>query len=216
MNSDFNSDIENFITLNTSPEDPVLSELNRITYQKVLNPRMLSGHRQGQLLTFISQMVQPDNILEIGTFTGYSAICLAKGLKPEGKLHTIEKNDELKELALSYFKKAGIETKVVLHNGDAIEIIDNLHNNFDLVYIDGEKSEYPVYLEKILPKLKKGGFILADNIFWNGKVLNPDFVDDPSTSGILQFCNAVKQNTDLENTIIPLRDGLMLIRKIID
>lgn len=213
MTADFQSLFEDFILRNTTPEDPVLSELNRLTYQKVLNPRMLSGHLQGRLLTFFSQMIQPEKILEIGTFTGYSAICLAKGLKPGGILHTIEINDELKDIALSFFKKAGVENRIILHNGNAIEIISNLPDSFDLVFIDGEKSEYPGYLEFVLPKLKKGGFILADNVFWNGKVLNPDCLKDPSTAGIMRFCEAVNKNPSLHITIIPLRDGLMLIRK---
>ncbi len=213
MNSDFYSVIESFIVINTTPEDPVLSELNRLTYQKVLNPRMLSGHLQGQLLTLISQMIQPKAILEIGTYTGYSAICLTKGLQEGGKLHTIEKNDELKDIALTFFKKAGIEHKIILHNGDAVNVTGNLPGLFDLIYIDGEKSEYPQYLEKILPKLNKGGFILADNVFWSGKVLNPDCMTDPSTKGIISFCEAVQKNPVLDSTIIPIRDGLMLIRK---
>jgi caffeoyl-CoA O-methyltransferase len=213
MTADFQSLFEEFILRNTTPEEPVLAELNRLTYQKVLNPRMLSGHLQGRLLTFFSQMIQPEKILEIGTFTGYSAICLAKGLKPGGILHTIEINDELKDISLSYFKKAGVENKIMLHNGNAIEIISNLSDSFDLVFIDGEKSEYPVYLELVLPKLKNGGFIMADNVFWNGKVLNPDCLKDPSTAGIMRFCEAVNKNPKLQSTIIPLRDGLMLIRK---
>ena len=213
MTADFQSLFEDFVLRNTTPEDPVLAELNRLTYQKVLNPRMISGHVQGRLLTFFSQMMQPESILEIGTFTGYSAICLAKGLKTGGILHTIEINDELKDIAVSFFHKAGIENKIILHNGNAIEIISNLSNSFDLVFIDGEKSEYPVYFELVLPKLKEGGFIIADNVFWNGKVLNPDCLKDPSTAGIIRFCEAVNINPKLQSTIIPLRDGLMLIRK---
>lgn len=213
MTADYQSLFEDFILRNTTSEDPVLAELNRLTYQKVLNPRMISGHVQGRLLTFLSQMIQPESILEIGTFTGYSAICLAKGLKEGGKIHTIEINDELKDIAVSFFQKAGVENKIMLHNGNAIEIISNLSDSFDLVFIDGEKSEYPAYLEMVLPKLKKGGFLLADNVFWNGKVLNPDCKKDPSTAGIVRFCEAVNQNPKLQSTIIPLRDGLMLIRK---
>ena len=143
MTADYQSLFEDFILRNTTSEDPVLAELNRLTYQKVLNPRMISGHVQGRLLTFLSQMIQPESILEIGTFTGYSAICLAKGLKEGGKIHTIEINDELKDIAVSFFQKAGVENKIMLHNGNAIEIISNLSDSFDLVFIDGEKSVYP-------------------------------------------------------------------------
>jgi caffeoyl-CoA O-methyltransferase len=213
MYSEIQATLENFISRNTSPEDPVLEELNRVTHQKVLNPRMISGHLQGKLLSFVSQMIHPKKVLEIGTFTGYSAICLAKGLHPDGLLHTIEQNDELKKLAEHYFRKAGLDKQIVLHNGDALQIIEKLNEKFDLVYIDGEKSEYPQYLEKVLLKLNKGGFILADNIFWNGKVINPDCEKDPSTMGILNFCELVRENQELENIIIPQRDGLMLIRK---
>lgn len=213
MYPEIQSALENFISQNTSPEDPVLEELNRVTHQKILNPRMISGHLQGQLLSFVSQMIQPKKILEIGTFTGYSAICLAKGLQPGGQLHTIEQNDELKKLAEHYFRKAGLGKQIVLHNGDALHIIEKINYKFDLVYIDGEKSEYPQYLEKVLPKLNTGGFLLADNILWNGKVVNPDCKKDPSTMGILNFCESVRENHELESMIIPLRDGLMLIRK---
>jgi len=214
MTKEYPSLLNEFIAGKATPEDPVLAELNRITYQKVLNPRMISGHQQGQLLTFLSHMIRPELIIEIGTFTGYSAICLAKGLKDGGTLHTIDKNDELRELALKYFEKAGLKNRIILHNGDALQILRGIDLLFDLAYIDGEKSEYPDYLKLLIPMLKPGGFLIADNIFWNGKVLNPDCREDPSTMGILNYCEMLKGNKQFENTILPIRDGLMISRKL--
>ncbi len=214
MTKKYPSLLDEFISGTATPEDPVLAELNRITCQKVLNPRMISGHQQGQLLTFLSHMIRPELIIEIGTFTGYSAICLARGLKAGGTLHTIDKNDELRELALKYFEKAGLTNRIILHNGDALQILRSIDLLFDLAFIDGEKSEYPDYLKLLIPMLKPGGFLIADNIFWNGKVLNPDCREDPSTMGILNYCEMLKGNKQFENTILPIRDGLMISRKL--
>lgn len=214
MTKKYPSLLDEFIAGTATPEDPVLAELNRITCQKVLNPRMISGHQQGQLLTFLSHMIRPELIIEIGTFTGYSAICLARGLKAGGTLHTIDKNDELRELALKYFEKAGLTNRIILHNGDALQILRSIGLLFDLAFIDGEKSEYPDYLKLLIPMLKPGGFLIADNIFWNGKVLNPDCREDPSTKGILNYCEMLKGNKQFENTILPIRDGLMISRKL--
>lgn len=214
MTAEYQSLLEDFIANNIAPEDPVLAELNRTTHQKVLNSRMLSGHLQGQFLSFLSHMIKPDYILEIGTYTGYSAICLARGLKKGGTLHTIEKNDELRDIAIRFFDKAGVSKMVTLHNGDAMQILPGIDLMFDLVYIDGEKSEYPGYLNLVIPRVKQGGFIIADNIFWNGKVLNPDCKADPSTGGILNYIRILRESSQFENTIIPLRDGLMLSRKL--
>jgi predicted O-methyltransferase YrrM len=160
----------------------------------------------------ISKMIRPDNILEIGTFTGYSAICLAKGLKPGGKLTTIEMNDELSAFTHSYFCKAGVETKISQLTGNALEIIPALDQMYDLVFIDADKREYIEYYRLIIDKVKPGGYILADNVLWGGKVLDPKPVD-PQARGIIDFNEMIKKESGIDNVIVPMRDGLMLIRK---
>ena len=204
--------IEEFIRIYSDPPDPVLAELERFTHQKVLNSRMISGHIQGQFLSWFSNILKPKKILEIGTYTGYSAICLASGLAPGGKLHTIEVNDELEPICTGFFQKAGLTDQIILHTGDALKIIPELEERFDLAFIDGEKSEYPSYLDVILPRMNKDTYVIADNIFWNGKVFKEKPPADPSTGGILEFCRLVKEHPKLESLILPIRDGLMLIR----
>jgi caffeoyl-CoA O-methyltransferase len=206
-------EIENYILNHIDSEDAVLKELDRETNLKVLGARMLSGHLQGQVLTMLSKMINPETILEIGTFTGYSAICLAKGLRDGGKLITIEIDDELKSIASKYFSKAGITDKIVQMIGPALEIIPTLHEKFDLVFIDAHKPEYPAYYEAIFEKVNHGGYILADNTLWSGKVLDPAAPDDYQTQGILQFNSIIKEDTRIEKVILPLRDGMTLIRK---
>jgi caffeoyl-CoA O-methyltransferase len=198
----------------THPESKVLQKLNRETHLKTVNPRMLSGHLQGRLLQFISQMLKPQCILEIGTFTGYSAICLSAGLKKGGKLHTIEINPELEEMILKYFREAGVIDKISLHIGDAFEIIPLLKETFDLVYIDADKENYLKYYEMIFDKVRKGGFILADNAWWDGKVLEKPNPDDRDTKGIIEFNKHILKDKRVENLLLPFRDGLQLIRKI--
>lgn len=207
------SELEKYILAHTEEEDPVLNELNRETYVNVLRPRMLSGHLQGKILEMFSCMVSPVRILEIGTFTGYSAICLAKGLAEGGKLHTIEINDELENIARKYIDKAGFADRVVCHIGDACEIIPSLNETFDLVFIDGDKREYSRYFDLVFDKVRPGGFILADNILWSGKVTEEVDVRDEQTIGILQFNKKMKNDSRVSPVILPLRDGLMLIRK---
>jgi len=205
--------IEQYLQDNSSPEDPLLEELYRQTHLKFINPNMSTGHLQGKLLEFLSVMVKPSTILEIGTYTGYSAICLAKGLKPGGKLYTIEINDELREFSNSYFKKAGYEKTIVQITGRAQDLIPDIDQMFDLVYIDGDKREYTDYYNIIIGKTNPGGFIIADNILWGEKVLEKNS-KDPQTRGIIEFNEMIKQQKDIEKVILPLRDGLMLIRKI--
>ncbi len=205
--------IEEYILSHIDVEDVVLKELSRETHLKALMPRMLSGHLQGKILEHISKMICPDKILEIGTYTGYSAICLAKGLNSGGKIHTIEINDELEVLIKKYFVKAGIEDKVELHLGDALEIIPELNSKFDLVFLDADKRLYTEYYELIINKLNKGGYILADNILWSGKVVDKENIDDEYTKGIVKFNSHVHRDPGVENVIFPIRDGLMLIRK---
>jgi predicted O-methyltransferase YrrM len=207
-----NKKLEKYIETFSTTEDPVLEDLYRQTHIRFLNPNMVSGHLQGKFLEFISRMIRPENILEIGTFTGYSAICLAKGLKPEGRLITIELNDELTDFAHSYFCRAGLESKITQLTGKAQDIIPGLDVMFDLVFIDGDKREYIEYFNLIIGKVKPGGFVIADNVLWGGKVVEED-TTDPQTRGIIDFNNILKNATGIENVIIPLRDGLMIIRK---
>lgn len=195
------------------PEDPVLAELSRETHLKVLNPRMISGHLQGVVLEFISKMARPDFILEIGTFTGYSAICLAKGLVKGGKLITIEQNDELRKYSEKYFTKAGVRDKVEMITGDALSIIPQLSRSFDLVFIDADKTQYSDYYDLIIDKVVPGGYILADNVLWNGKVIENVISDDYDTIGIMAFNDKICNDNRVENVILPIRDGINLIRK---
>ena len=204
--------LELYIETFSTPEDPVLEDLYRQTHIRFINPNMISGHLQGKFLEFISFMIKPENILEIGTFTGYSAICLSKGLRPGGKLITIELNDELTSFAHSYFCRAGVESKITQLTGKAQDIIPGLDLMFDIVFIDGDKREYIEYFKLIIDKVNPGGFILADNVLWGGKVVE-DETNDPQTRGIINFNTMIRNETKIEDVIIPIRDGLMLIRK---
>ncbi|MCX6335304.1 MAG: O-methyltransferase [Bacteroidia bacterium] len=205
--------IEKYLQDYSSPEDPVLEDLYRQTHIKFVNPNMSTGHLQGKLLEFLSVMINPSNILEIGTFTGYSAICLAKGLKPGGRLYTIDINDEQREFSNSYFRKAGFEKTIIQFTGRAQDLVPGIDQMFDLVYIDGDKREYTEYYNIIIPKTNPGGFIIADNILWGEKVLEKNS-KDPQTRGIIEFNEMIRQQKNIERVILPVRDGLMLIRKI--
>jgi caffeoyl-CoA O-methyltransferase len=207
-----NKKLEKYIEDHSSPEDPVLEDLYRQTHIRFLNPNMVSGHLQGKLLEMISQMIEPENILEIGTFTGYSAICLARGLKQGGKLITIEINDELSSFAHSYFVKAGVDSKITPLTGKAQDIIPGLDMTFDLGFIDADKREYIEYYKLIFDKVRPGGFILVDNVMWGGQVVDKE-TNDPQTRGIIEFNEMIRNESRTENVILPLRDGLMLIRK---
>jgi predicted O-methyltransferase YrrM len=173
---------------------------------------MSTGHLQGKFLELISLMIRPENILEIGTFTGYSAICLSKGLNPGGKLITIELNDELTAFSHSYFCRAGAESKITQLTGNAIDLIPGINLMFDLVFIDGDKREYIDYYRLVIDKVKPGGFIIADNVLWGGKVIE-NGTTDPQAWGIINFNEMIRKETVIENVIIPLRDGLTIIRK---
>lgn len=207
-----NKKLEQYIEDHSSPEDPVLEDLYRQTHIRFVNPNMVSGHLQGKLLELISCMISPENILEIGTFTGYSAICLSKGLRPGGKLITIELNDELSAFAQSFFCRAGADAKITQLTGKAQDIIPGLNHMFDLVFIDADKREYIDYYNLIIDKVKPGGFILADNVLWGGKVVEKE-TTDLQAQGIINFNKMIRNETKIENVIIPIRDGLMLIRK---
>ena len=206
-------DLNQYITNHTEEEDSVLKDLNRETHLKILNPRMLSGHIQGKLLEQISKMIRPKYILELGTFTGYSAICLAKGLCEGGLIDTIEVNDELETFIHRYFSAAGIEQQVKLHIGNAEEIIPEMNKIFDLVFIDADKRRYPEYYRLVFDKVRSGGYILADNVLWDGKVAREPLPDDEYTRGIDEFNKIVQSDLRVENLLLPVRDGLMIIRK---
>ena len=206
-------EIDKYILDHIEQEDEILKELDRETHLNVIGARMISGHLQGQVLTMISKMIRPESILEIGTFTGYSAICLAKGLQENGKLITIEIDDELENLAKRYFVKAGFEHQVIQRIGPALEIIPTLNEKFDLVFIDAHKPEYSDYYEAVLGKVKSGGYIIADNTLWSGKVIDNPAEDDYQTQGIIQFNSKIKNDIRVEKVILPLRDGMTIIRK---
>jgi len=206
-------DLEKYILDHIDPEDELLYELNRLTHLKLIHPRMLSGHLQGKILRMISFMIRPQRILEIGTFTGYSAICLAQGMAMDGHLHTIEANDEIVDIPLRFFEKFGLQDRITLHVGDARQIIPELTDLFDLVFLDAEKSEYLDYYKLVIDKVRPGGFLLADNILWSGKVLDEEASNDYSTKGIKKFNDYVASDNRVEKAILPIRDGLMILRK---
>lgn len=208
-------DIINEYSLNhTSNEDDILYELSRETHLKTVYPAMLAGKMQGKLLEMISCMIKPQLVLEIGTFTGYSTICLAKGLKKKGFIHTIERNNELEEIAMKYYNKAGIHQQVIYHTGEAIEIIASMKESFDLVFIDCDKKDYPSVYRAVVEKVKPGGFILVDNVLWYGKITQNTKIMDKDTLGVHQLNEIVNQDKRVENVLLTLRDGLMLVRKI--
>ena len=203
---------EEFIREYSSPGDPVLEELYRETHIRLVNPNRISGWLQGRVLEFISRMINPENILEIGTFTGYSAICMAKGLRQGGMLFTIDQDDELTGFSHSWFCRAGLESKITQLTGRAQDVIPDLDRQFDLVFIDGDKREYSEYYGLVIEKVRAGGFILADNVFWGGKATEKGSTD-PQTRGIIEFNNLIRTDARTEKLILPVRDGLMLIRK---
>lgn len=196
----------------TSPEPPLLAELNRETWLKVLYPRMLSGHIQGRMLSLFSKMVRPMRILEIGTYTGYSAICLAEGLQAGGTLVTIDINAELEDMVLRYFDRAGLAERARMVIGDARTIIPQLEGPFDLVFIDADKENYCTYLDLVLPHMRAGGLILADNVLWSGFVLDPN-VKDKETQGLRDFVQKVATTAEVEQVLLPVRDGILAVMK---
>jgi len=205
--------LDRYLSEHSSQEDPVLTDLARHTYLNEVHPNMLSGHILGSFLTLFSTLLSPERILEVGTFTGYSAICLARGLREGGSLITLEVNDELRAISLEYFRKAGLSGQIELINGDALEVIPSLQGNFDLVFMDAHKDDYPAYYDLVIERIAPGGYILADNVLWGGKVLDIPSADN-TTRIIHQFNQKVNQDRRVENLILPVRDGLMLIKKI--
>ena len=197
----------------TSRESDVLKDLNHKTQTTILNPRMISGNFQGQFLSMLSKIAKPKCILEIGTYTGYSAICLAKGLPVDGVLHTIEVNEELEEMNTHYFHKAGFEHQIVQHIGDANDIIPNLDIKIDLAFIDADKKSYPIYFDLIIEKVNPGGLIIADNVLWSGKVIETLKDNDIATKALIEYNHKIQSDERLENILIPIRDGIMICRK---
>jgi caffeoyl-CoA O-methyltransferase len=207
-------EIDRYIEAHTTPEEPLLAELDRQTHLRVIAPRMISGRVQGRTLDMLSRMLRPRYILEIGTFTGYSALCLAGGLTPDGELHTFEVDDELYDLARSFFTRSPRAAQIHQHTGSALEGAQKLHLTFDLVFIDGDKREYPDYYRMLMDGglVKRGSYILADNVLWYGKVLEEAPANDHHTRDIRQFNDLVQADPRVENVILPLRDGLTIIR----
>jgi len=213
MSDIVNNKIEDYIRKNSSKEPEILKDLNKETYLKVLNPRMLSGHLQGRFLSIITKLIKPKKILEIGTYTGYSAICMAEGLVENGIIHTIDINEELVSIQNKYFKKSKCNNSITQHVGDARNIIKNINEEFDVVFLDADKENYIEYYELVIEKVKKGGLIIADNVLWTGKVVEPDKDDDELTQYLIDFNKMINEDDRVENIIIPLRDGLNIILK---
>lgn len=208
-------DIMTYAINHTQDESNLLKALNKETHQKILQSRMISGHFQGRVLSFISQLIRPETILEIGTYTGYATLCLAEGLTKNGKIHTIEINEELIDFQKKYFDKSKFKNQIFTHIGDAIDIIPKLKFKYDLIFLDADKANYPNYMEMVVPKLKKGGVLVADNVLWSGKVLDSQQKrDDIETKGIKLFSELVKKNSSLQTLLLPIRDGLIMCRKI--
>jgi len=205
-------DLEDYIKSHSEEEPKLLQELTRETHLKVVRPRMLTGHFQGRVLSILSKIIHPKNILEIGTFTGYSALCLAEGLQKDGQLHTIDTNEELHEMQRKYFDKSDYGNQIVQHTGDAKAIIPTLDSVFDLVFIDAEKKEYLEYFELILKKTKSGSVILSDNVLWSGKVVEPVDAKDKATQILVDYNRMLKQDSRVETVLLPIRDGLTLTR----
>jgi len=204
--------IDDYSVSHSQKEPQILQELTKETWQKVVNPRMLSGAFQGRLLSMISKLIQPKNILEIGTYTGYSAICIAEGLQEHASIDTIDKNEELADLQNKYFEKSGFRNKIIQHVGLALEIIPTIHKKFDLVFIDADKSNYSNYFHLIIDKMNKGGVILSDNVLWSGKVVEKLDPKDQDTKALLEYNKLLNTDKRIETVLLPIRDGLTISR----
>lgn len=206
--------IDNYVVHHSQREPKILQELTRETWQKVLNPRMLSGAFQGRVLSMISKLIQPKNILEIGTYTGYSALCLAEGLSKEGQIFTIDKNEELAELQKKYFEKSDYRNQINSFLGNALEIIPTMNEKFDLVFIDADKVNYSNYFYLVIDKMNKGGIILSDNVLWSGKVVEKLDPKDKDTKALLAYNLLLNSDKRVETVLLPIRDGLTISRVI--
>ncbi len=205
--------IEAYALAHSQAESDILKKINRQTHANVMMPRMLSGHMQGNLLSMLSKMIQPKQILEIGTYTGYSGICLAQGLQENGKLHTIDINEELELMVRSFFNEAGLANKINYYIGNALDIIPSITETFDLVFIDADKKNYAAYYDLVFGKVRSGGYIIADNVLWSGKVLDAAEKMDSDTKAIDAFNKKIHNDTRAEQMLLPVRDGLMIVRK---
>jgi len=208
-----NDKLDEYLINHSEKEPELLSNLNRETNLKVLQPRMISGTYQGRLLSLISKIINPKKILEIGTFTGYSTLCLAEGLHENGEIHTVDINEELYDLQRKYFKKSSFNNNITQHLGNALDIIPKLDHDFDLIFLDADKINYPKYLDILIVRLKKGGVLLSDNVLWDGKVLNEISQKDKSTKAIVKYNKLLNSRSDMDSVILPIRDGITISRK---
>tara|TARA_B100000575_G_scaffold35701_1_gene24088 strand:- start:317 stop:955 length:639 start_codon:yes stop_codon:yes gene_type:complete len=209
---DFISDkLADYLNKNSEKEPEILSRLSKETHQKILQPRMLSGHLQGRFLSFISKIKSPDKILEIGTYTGYSTICLAEGLSKNGKIDTIDKNEELIKIQNKYFEESGYRNKIIQHTGYALDILKNLNEKYDIIFIDADKENYINYFNQVSNKLSKNGIIISDNVLWSGKVLDSSQMDE-ETSTLIQFNKIINDDKKFKSIILPIRDGISISR----
>ncbi|NNK76861.1 MAG: O-methyltransferase [Maribacter sp.] len=204
--------LEKYIEDSSENEPELLKVLSRETHLKVIQPRMITGHFQGRVLSMLSKIINPTNILEIGTYTGYSAICLAEGLNKSGQLHTIDINEELSDFQRSYFNKSGYGQQIIQHTGDALQIVPTLNLTFDLIFIDAEKREYIKYFDAVIKKTKPGSIILSDNVLWSGKVVEPVDEKDKATKVLLEYNKMLKNDPRVATVLLPIRDGLTLSR----
>ena len=206
--------IDQYVVNHSQKEPQVLHELSKETWQKVLNPRMLSGAFQGRVLSMISKIIQPKKVLEIGTYTGYSAICMAEGLRKGGIIHTIDKNEELEDIQNKYFIKSGLRNQIQQHYGNALELIPKFKETFDMIFIDADKSNYSNYFNLLINKLRPGGIILSDNVLWSGKVISVNNNNDLETEVLKKFNKKLSNHKNLETVLLPVRDGISLSMKI--
>lgn len=214
MHAEITEELEEYCEAHSTPESDLLYRLNRETNLKCIKPRMISGHLQGRLLSFISQMMRPKRILEIGTYTGYATLCLAEGLTDEGRIDTIEIDEELEEIIRRYFSQSDYKEKITLHVGDALQVLKQLDATWDLVFMDAEKDDYIAYYELVMPRLRQGGIILADNVLWSGKVIQTVKTGDKETRALMKFNDYVLADERVMNFLLPFRDGIMVIEKL--
>lgn len=206
-------ELENYVAQHSQDEPQLLAQLNRETYQKILQPRMLSGHFQGRVLSMLSKIIAPKNVLEIGTYTGYATLCLAEGLPKNGIIDTIDNNEELFDFQKKYFEQSIYKCQIVQHLGNALEIIPYLNKKYDLVFIDADKENYINYYQMIVPMMNTGGIILSDNVLWSGKVLEEIKNNDIATKTLLEYNKLLKTDSRVETVLLPIRDGLTITRK---
>lgn len=205
-------DLENYVVRHSQLEPELLKELEKETYKKVIHPRMLSGHFQGRVLSMLSKIINPAAVLEIGTYTGYSAICLAEGLQEGGTIDTIDINEELEDLQRSFFNRSGYGEQIIQHVGNALDIIPTIDKTFDLVFIDADKENYGAYFDLVVDKVRPGGIILSDNVLWSGQVLDPEKFPDKSTRSLVAYNKKLHEDSRVETVLLPIRDGLTVSR----